>query len=57
MFSDNVLEKIFSNSETQNIPIGYLSTMIGVVEKVLEEEDANKFQPIPIRDGGEVSFL
>ena len=57
MFSDNVLEKIFSNSETQNIPIGYLSTMIGVVEKVLEEEDANKFQPIQIRDGGEVSFL
>ena len=57
MFSDSVLEKIFSNPETQKIPIGYLSTMIGVVEKVLEEEDANKFQTPQVRDGGEVPLM
>ena len=38
MFSDEILEKIFSNPEAQMVPIGYQSTMIHVIEKVLEEE-------------------
>ena len=45
MFSDEILEKIFSDPEAQKVPIGYQSTMIHVVEKILEElkKDANKF--------------
>lgn len=38
MFSDETLEKIFSDPETQKVPIGYQSTMIHVIEKILEEE-------------------
>ena len=37
MFSDEILEKIFLNQEMQNIPIKYQSTMITVIENVLEE--------------------
>ena len=45
MFSDKILEKIFSDPEAQKVPIGYQSTMVRVVEKVLEEEenDADEF--------------
>ena len=45
MFSDEILEKIFSDPEAQKVPIGFQSTMIHVVEKVLEEEnkDADEF--------------
>ena len=46
MFSDEMLEKIFSDKEMQSIPIGYQSTIIHVIEKIIEEEreesDANK---------------
>ena len=38
MFSDEILEKIFLDPETQKVPIGYQSTMIHVIEKILEEE-------------------
>lgn len=37
MFSDDVLEKIFSDSEMKKIPIGTQSTAISVVERVFEE--------------------
>lgn len=38
MFQDETLEKIFADKETQKVPIGYQSTMIHVIEKILEEE-------------------
>ena len=38
MFQDETLEKIFADQETQKVPIGYQSTMIHVIEKILEEE-------------------
>ena len=45
MFSDEILEKIFSHPETSKIPIGCQSTMIHVIEEVLEEtENVNEFQ-------------
>ena len=45
MFSDEILEKIFSHPETNKIPIGCQSTMIHVIEEVLEEtENVNEFQ-------------
>lgn len=37
MFNDVILEKIFSDPEVQQIPIGAQSTMIGVIAKILEE--------------------
>lgn len=37
MFSDEILEKIFSDPEAQTVPIGAQSTMVHVIEKVLEE--------------------
>lgn len=38
-FSDEQLEKIFANEEVQKISIADQSTMIHVIEKVLEEEE------------------
>lgn len=37
MFSDEILEKIFSHSDTKKVPIGYQSAMISIIEQVLEE--------------------
>lgn len=37
MFSDEILEKIFSQEETKKVPIGYQTIMITAIEKVLEE--------------------
>lgn len=37
MFSDIVLEKIFSNKEMQTIPIGCQSTAVNAIEAVLIE--------------------
>lgn len=37
MFSDSVLEKIFAEKEIQKVPFEYQSTVIHVVERVLEE--------------------
>lgn len=37
MFSDEVLEKIFASKEIQKVPFDYQSTVIHVVERVLEE--------------------
>lgn len=42
MFSDEILEKIFANPESHKVPIGYQSTMIHVVENVLEEMKGEK---------------
>ena len=45
MFSDEILEKIFAHPETSKIPIGCQSTMIHVIEEVLEDvENVNEFQ-------------
>lgn len=37
MFTDGVLEKIFSCPETRSIPVGTQSEMIHAIETVLEE--------------------
>lgn len=37
MFSDEILERIFSEPEMKDIPIGYQATIIRVIEKVLED--------------------
>ena len=39
MLEDSVLERIFADKEIKNIPIEYVSTMIKVVEKAIEEEE------------------
>ena len=45
MCSDEILEKIFAHPETSKIPIGCQSTMIHVIEEVLEDvENVNEFQ-------------
>lgn len=38
MFSDEILEKIFSVPDVKNVPIVYQSIMVHAVESVLEEE-------------------
>lgn len=37
MFSDELLEKIFSDEEVQKIPIGCQHTMVKAIEKILDE--------------------
>jgi hypothetical protein len=37
MFSDEILEKIFAQKEIQKVPFVYQSTVIHVIERVLEE--------------------
>ena len=37
MFSDAILEKIFADKEMQKIPFVYQSTVLHIVERVLEE--------------------
>lgn len=46
MFTEEILEKIFSHPEAMKIPLGCQSTMVTVIEQVLEEaqKDANEFQ-------------
>lgn len=41
MFSDKILEKIFADPEAQKIETGTLSTVISIVEHVLEEMGVN----------------
>lgn len=41
MFSDEVLEKIFSREDVMKIPLIYQSTMIHAVQEVLEEVENN----------------
>lgn len=46
MFTDEILEKIYSQDEIQKIPISYVVTVVSIVENVLEEEEkknVNKF--------------
>lgn len=37
MFSDEILEKIFTNPDVSKIPIEEQATMIRVIEKVLDD--------------------
>ena len=37
MFKDELLDKIFSNSDMQKIPVGYQSTSVKVFEDVLND--------------------
>ena len=37
MLRDDILEKLFSNKEMQELPIGYQSVAVSVLNKVLEE--------------------
>ena len=37
MFGDSVLEKIFADKDIQRVPFEYQSTVIHVVERVLDE--------------------
>jgi hypothetical protein len=41
MFTDEILEKIYSQEEIQKIPISYVVTVVSIVEIVLEEEEKN----------------
>lgn len=41
MFTDEQLEKIFANEEVQKISMANLSTMIRVIEQVIDEEENN----------------
>ena len=41
MFTDEQLEKIFANEEVQKISMANLSTMIRVIEQVINEEENN----------------
>ena len=38
MFTDEILEEIFADKEIQKIPFDYQSTIIHVVERVLEKK-------------------
>ena len=42
MFSDDILEKIFTNPETVNVPIVYQSAMIRSIEKILDDVKEEK---------------
>ena len=56
MFSDEILEKIFAHPETSKIPIGCQSTMIHVIEEVLEDvENVNEFQQYVDSDSRNIS--
>lgn len=37
MFSDEILERIFSDKEMQTIPIGTQATAVNVIERVLDQ--------------------
>lgn len=41
MFTDEILEKIYSQEEIQKIPISYVVTVVSIVERVLEIEEKN----------------
>ena len=55
MFSDEILEKIFTNPETVNVPIVYQSAMIHSIEKILEDVKQN--QDIELKDTAFHYFL
>lgn len=37
MFTDGVLERIFSRPELHSVPVGYQSTIIHAIEEALED--------------------
>ena len=56
MFSDEILEKIFAHPENSKILIGCQSTMIHVIEEVLEGvENVNEFQQYVDSDSRNIS--
>ena len=42
MFDDEILERIFAHPETRHISISELSTMIHIIEEVLEKVEVEK---------------
>lgn len=58
MFSDEILEKIFSQPEMKDIPIGYQAIIIRVIESVLEDyvEYVDELQPLHIHFAGKISI-
>lgn len=47
MFKDEILERFFSDSEMQTIPLGTQSTAISVVERILEQiKEGNPYASI-----------
>ena len=47
MFSDSVLEKIFSDKEIQTVPFEYQSIAIHAIERVLEEMGVKVDDAVP----------
>ena len=47
MFSDKLLEKIFADREMQRVPFEYQSTVIHVVERVLDETGVDLDVSVP----------
>lgn len=46
MFSDEILEEIYKQKEIQKIPISYVTTVVYIVEQILEHKerkDVDKF--------------
>ena len=46
MFSDEILEKIFAQKEIQKVPFAYQSTVIHVIERVLEEMGVDVYDAV-----------
>lgn len=42
MFSDELLEKIFTDPDVVKCPIGTQATMVKAIERILEQEEENK---------------
>lgn len=42
MFSDELLEKIFSDKDVVKCPIGTQATIVRAIERILEEEQEKK---------------
>lgn len=41
MFNDEILEKIFSDKRTYDVPIVYQTIMIKVIEEIIEAQNEN----------------
>ena len=53
MFSDDILEAIFSQTEVHKVPLEFQTIMVKAVEVALEQEDqknVNEFQSNSISD-------
>ncbi len=43
MFSDEILEAIFSSKEVQLVPIGYQATMVHEIDRILQEKMEERY--------------